>query len=266
MPTPGATRTTSPAPPLGQQVRPATAFGEELRRRRRQRQWSQRELGEAIHFSREYVALIERGARPPTPAFAQRVGVGRPRTEHRRGTHWTRWRLSERGQTNSESGHAGYSEHARPAGFAARRSESVDSEGRLIGMSGESMQADAGSFGGDRLVLIDLAGLGRPQIVVVDGLPRLRVDDGVRLLELRVDGSEVSERAALRFAGACLQLVEVSRLERRRCGAGAGVLGRLPAGGHGFPGAAVVEPGGVGWVTGCGVRPLRAAVPGRPAP
>src|SRR5688572_13972126 len=74
MPTPGTTRAPSSVSSLGQhQVRPAAAFGEELRRRRQERQWSQRELGEAIHFSREYVALIERGARPPTPAFAERA-------------------------------------------------------------------------------------------------------------------------------------------------------------------------------------------------
>ncbi len=49
------------------------AFGSQLRQRRQQRRWSQRELGLATHFSREYVALIERGQRRPTAAFVEQA-------------------------------------------------------------------------------------------------------------------------------------------------------------------------------------------------
>jgi transcriptional regulator with XRE-family HTH domain len=49
------------------------SFGDRLRWWRRQHQWSQRELGAATFFSREYVALIERGERRPSADFVQRA-------------------------------------------------------------------------------------------------------------------------------------------------------------------------------------------------
>jgi transcriptional regulator with XRE-family HTH domain len=52
---------------------PATAFGEQLRSLRQRRGWSQRQLGTEVFFSREYVALIERGLRPPNLAFVARA-------------------------------------------------------------------------------------------------------------------------------------------------------------------------------------------------
>jgi hypothetical protein len=132
------------------------------------------------------------------------------------------------------------------------------------------MTGNAGLGGprdGDRLVSVELSVLELPQLVFPDGVPCLRVDDGVRLLELWTDGSEVSERSALRLSLAVWQLANASRLERCSRGAGAGSLGRLPVGGHGIPGAVVGEgPGGGGWVTGCTVRPLRAAARRRPVP
>ncbi|MGI5185401.1 helix-turn-helix domain-containing protein [Dactylosporangium sp. CA-152071] len=49
------------------------SFGNQLRQARRRQQWSQRQLGVEMYFSREYVALVERGLRAPSAAFVQRA-------------------------------------------------------------------------------------------------------------------------------------------------------------------------------------------------
>ncbi|WP_426513123.1 helix-turn-helix domain-containing protein [Dactylosporangium sp. McL0621] len=50
-------------------------FGNQLRQARHRQQWSQRELGAATFFSREYVAMVERGLRTPSATFAERAGI-----------------------------------------------------------------------------------------------------------------------------------------------------------------------------------------------
>lgn len=59
--------------PEARQHADVVTFGAHLRRWRHRRSWSQRELGTAAHFSREYVALIERGERRPTAGFVERA-------------------------------------------------------------------------------------------------------------------------------------------------------------------------------------------------
>lgn len=49
---------------------PAARFGDELRRSRRARGWSQTELGKRMGFSNTLVSYIELGRRPPTRNFA----------------------------------------------------------------------------------------------------------------------------------------------------------------------------------------------------
>ncbi|MGI5243106.1 helix-turn-helix domain-containing protein [Dactylosporangium sp. CA-139066] len=49
------------------------SFGGQLRQWRHRHNWSQRELGAATFFSREYVARIERGERRPTADFVARA-------------------------------------------------------------------------------------------------------------------------------------------------------------------------------------------------
>ncbi|MEV0131403.1 helix-turn-helix transcriptional regulator [Dactylosporangium sp. NPDC050688] len=51
------------------------AFGNLLRQARQRQQWSQRELGAATFFSREYVAMVERGLRTPSATFVERAGA-----------------------------------------------------------------------------------------------------------------------------------------------------------------------------------------------
>ncbi|MEV6928111.1 helix-turn-helix transcriptional regulator [Dactylosporangium sp. NPDC051485] len=51
------------------------SFGNQLRQARCRQQWSQRELGAATYFSREYVAMVERGLRNPSATFVERAGA-----------------------------------------------------------------------------------------------------------------------------------------------------------------------------------------------
>lgn len=61
------------AAPDSRQTASAISFGNQLRQCRQRRSWSQRELGAATFFSREYVARIERGERRPTADFVKRA-------------------------------------------------------------------------------------------------------------------------------------------------------------------------------------------------
>jgi transcriptional regulator with XRE-family HTH domain len=65
--TAGAGEATSPSA--------AVAFGGRLRSLRHRLGWSQQRLGTAIFFSREYVALVERGLRAPSATFVERAGA-----------------------------------------------------------------------------------------------------------------------------------------------------------------------------------------------
>jgi hypothetical protein len=141
-----------------------------------------------------------------------------------------------------------------------------DLEGWLIEMTSEAVQAGPGSRDGDRLVPVDVCELGPAQIVVVQDLPCLRVSAGARLLELRTDGSAESERAALRLAFSVWQLANVSHWKRLGRDSGGGAVGSVAGQRHGIPGAAVEEPGGVGWVTATRRPPVRAGTWRRPAP
>ncbi|WP_433221623.1 helix-turn-helix domain-containing protein [Dactylosporangium sp. CS-047395] len=75
----------------GQQADKVT-FGAHLRQWRHRRNLSQRELGAATFFSREYIALIERGERPPTANFVERVEAALAAD----GAQWDRFTLAER--------------------------------------------------------------------------------------------------------------------------------------------------------------------------
>lgn len=61
------------AAPDSRRTAGAISFGNQLRQCRQRRSWSQRELGAATFFSREYVARIERGERRPTADFVKRA-------------------------------------------------------------------------------------------------------------------------------------------------------------------------------------------------
>ncbi|GAA3298384.1 helix-turn-helix domain-containing protein [Dactylosporangium vinaceum] len=51
----------------------AVAFGAVLRSWRQRKQWTQQTLGAAVFFSREHVAMVERGLRKPTATFVERA-------------------------------------------------------------------------------------------------------------------------------------------------------------------------------------------------
>ncbi|WP_432839039.1 helix-turn-helix domain-containing protein [Dactylosporangium sp. CA-092794] len=70
----GAAMTAGRAPLPGQEPGAAQRqFGADLRHWRTVRGWPQRELAERVNYSREFVAMVERGARWPTEDFARRA-------------------------------------------------------------------------------------------------------------------------------------------------------------------------------------------------